>query len=142
WLSALRSQPAEKILSPEAVRIAHQRSGSSRKSAKAFPMSWLIARSIALTLGLFRVTSSTRPRRASSTCDMRSSGESGDDFAAEELHRAFLLLVTQAERGVVDELVDAERLVLLQLGDHLVGRAEHQVPRQHLGVVFGPVAKL
>jgi hypothetical protein len=68
--------------------------------------------------------------------------EGWNDLVAEQLQRAFLFGMAQTHAGMMDELVHAQGLVELQLGDDLIGRAEHQVPVQRHGVVFRAVAQL
>src|SRR5262245_11657605 len=57
--AALRSQPAQKNLSPSVRTMATRSSGSSRKAAKTSPISWLVVRSMAFAGGRSRVTSRT-----------------------------------------------------------------------------------
>src|SRR5207302_7462682 len=61
--AALRSQPAEKNLSPPPVTIATRRAGSSRKRAKASPIARLVAASIAFAFGRSSTTSKMAPSR-------------------------------------------------------------------------------
>jgi len=49
------------------------------------------------------------------------SGEGRHDFVAEQLQRTFLLGLAETHAGVIDKLVDTERLVTFQLFDHGFG---------------------
>ena len=63
----------------------------------------------------------------------RGSLEGRYDLVAKQLHGPLLFFEPQAEAGVVDELVHAERLVASEFGYPLVGCAEQEISLNVVG---------